>query len=247
MKQYILFFIIVITLVSCKDQESDLYIPRDKFIAILTDVHLADGYYSSNYEGRKTHGDSINLYNAVLKNYGYTKAQFDTTLRFYAVNTSEFDKLYEEVITRLSKTEQDNYMGRSSDESGSDNIWYGKNMWILPDEGAQRKIPVSLKLKGKGKYVVSFNYKLYPDDESKNPRLNLYFSTDSAAKQKKDTLKTITYLKDARTSIVTITKELKDSTLTHLKGYLFDHDEKNGKWKKHAVISGLRVFYTPQQ
>ena len=247
MKQYILVLFVVLTLVSCNDRENELYIPRDKFVAILTDIHLADGYYSFNYEGRKTHGDSINLYNAVLKNYGYTRAQFDTTLKFYAVNTSKFDQLYEEVITRLNKTEQDNYLNRPSDEDGSASIWYGKNMWMLPQEGAQRKIPVSLKLKGKGKYVVSFNYKLYPDDESRNPRLNLYFASDSTAKPKKDTLKTIVYLKDARTSIVTITKELKDSTLTHLKGYLLDHDDQKDDWKKHAVISGLKVFYTPQQ
>jgi hypothetical protein len=247
MKQYIIILFGVIAFASCKKRDSEVYIPREKFIAVLTDIHLADGYYSYNFEGRKTHGDSVNLYNAVLKSYGYTKAQFDTTLRYYAVNTAKFDALYEEVVTRLNKTEQDNYLNRPSEEQSSTNIWYGKNMWILPEEGTQKRIPVNLKLKGKGKYIIYFNYKLYPDDESKNPRLNLYFTTDSSSKSKKDTLKTVVYAKDARTSIVTITKELKDSTLTHLRGYLLDHDKKDGDWEKHAVIAGLKVLFVPKQ
>lgn len=247
MKRYLLGLLLVVFLVSCKKKDDGVYIPREQFIAVLTDIHLADAYYSTNYEGRKTHNDSVNLYHSVLENYGFTLSQFDTTLKLYTINTKKFDELYEEVITRLNKIEQENYMNRPTDEDMSANLWYGKNSWFLPDEGSRRKIPIDLKLKGKGKYTVTFTYKIYPDDESKNPRLNLYFTTDSAAKPKKDTLKMVEYKKDARTTIVTVTKELKDSTLTRLQGYLLDHDDKMGKWEKHAVIAGLKVFHVPYE
>lgn len=244
MKHYILIVFTIISFLACNNRNDNIYIPREKFIAILADIHLADAYYAIHYEERKTHGDSVNLYNSIFANYGYTRAQFDTTLKFYSINTEKFDQVYEEVITRLNKTEQDFYSNRMVDEQNSRNLWYGKDTWFLPEEGSRKKIPISLKLSGKGKYVIHFTYKVYSDDESKNPRLNLYFS-DSAGVAKKDTLKTILYEKDARTSIVTVNKELKDSSVTHLKGFLLDHDEKSGRWKKHVVISGLKVFYTP--
>lgn len=247
MKKYIIVCLSALIIFSCKGKKDEVYIPEKIFVSILADMHLADAYYASHYEDRKTHSDSINFYNVILKNYGYTKAQFDTTLKFYSIHSDKFDILYEDVVTRLSKTEQDIYKNRSGDSELNSNIWYGKNSWYLPEEGAQKKIPISLKLKGKGRYTISFTYKVYHDDQSKNPRLNLYFAADSGSNSKRDTLQTILYEKDARTGIANITKELKDSTLTHLKGYLLDHDAKKGDWQKHVTIEGLKVLYSPVQ
>lgn len=245
MKKYFFLILGFSVLLSCTSREKELYIPRDKFIAILTDIHIADAYYSTHYHERRTHGDSLNLYDAIYKNHGYSKAQFDTTLKYYSIHSDKFDRIYEEVITRLSKSEQDIYQNRPLDSETSENLWYGKNSWYLPQEGDRKKVPVSLKLKGKGKYVVSFTYKVYPEDQSKNMRLNLYFS-DSAS-TKRDTLKTIVYSKDARTTIVNVSKDLTDSTFTHLKGNILEHDEKYGRWKKRVVIEGFKVFYSPMQ
>ncbi|NJO68336.1 MAG: hypothetical protein HC830_02830 [Bacteroidetes bacterium] len=125
------------------------------------------------------------------------------------------------------------------------NIWTGKNSWYLPQEGEKRKIPINLKLKGKGKYTISFTCKVYPDDKSKNPHLYLYFAADSAKTEKRDSFGVKLYEKDARTTIISVSKDLKDSTFTHLRGFLMNHDQKTGRWKKHAVIEGLKVDYLP--
>lgn len=245
MKKYFFLILGISVLFSCKSREKELYIPREKFIAILTDIHIADAYYSTHYHERRTHNDSINLYDGIYKNHGYSKAQFDTTLKYYSIHSDKFDRIYEEVITRLSKSEQDIYQNRPLDSETSENLWYGKNSWYLPQEGTRKKVPVSLKLKGKGKYIVSFTYKVYPEDQSKNLRLNLYFA-DSAS-TKTDTLKSVVYVKDARTTIVNVSKDLTDSTFTYLRGHILDHDEKYGRWKKHAVIEGFKVYYSPVQ
>jgi hypothetical protein len=247
MQKYLYLLLFVAVFVSCKEKKDKLYIPRKDFVAILADMHLADAYYSSHFEQSKLHNDSLNFYNRILGNYGYTKAQFDTTMKYYSIHSDKFDLVYEDVITLLNKTEPDIYQNRPSDMQDTVNIWHGKNSWYLPAEGEHKRIPVDLKLKGKGKYEINFTYKVYPDDQSKNLRTDLYFASDSGAKPKKDTLKTIRYEKGGRTSVVTITKELKDSTLTHLKGYLLDHDQRTGQWKMHVVIEGLKVYYHPQQ
>jgi hypothetical protein len=245
MKKYFFLGLVFFVFLSCTRRENELYIPREKFIAILTDIHIADAYYSTHYYERRTHSDSVNLYDMIYENHGYSKAQFDTTLKYYSVHSEKFDRVYEEVITRLSKSEQDIYQNRPLDSETTENLWYGKNSWYLPEEGARRKVPVSLKLKGKGKYVVSFTYKIYDEDQSKNLRLNLFFSDSASTKM--DTLKTVVYVKDARTTIVNVPKDLTDSTYTHLKGYILDHDEKHGRWKKRLVIEGFKVYYSPVQ
>lgn len=247
MKKYLLLLLFFTVVISCKEKNDETYIPRKDFIFILADMHMADSYYSSHYEQSKFHNDSVNFYNRILENYGYTKAQFDTTMKYYSVHSDKFDLVYEEVITLLNKTEQDIFQNRPIDTYDTLNIWYGKNSWYLPEEGSRKKIPIDLKLKGKGKYDIHFTYKVYSDDQSRNLRTNLYFASDSGSTSKKDTLKTIRYEKGGRTSVVTISKELNDSTLTHLKGYLLDHDPKQGKWKKHLVIEGLKVYYRPLQ
>lgn len=246
MKKYLILCFFVFFFLSCGNKnDNGIYIPREKFIAILTDIHLADAYYASHYQLSKLHNDSVNFYNTVLEKYGYTKAQFDTTLKYYAVRTQEFDLLYEEVVTALNKTEQENYQLRPMDSELAKKLWTGKNSWYLPKEGSRKKVPINLKIKGKGKYVISFTYKMFHDDKSLNPRLTLYFAADSGSVEKKDSLSIVEYKKDARTSIVALTKELRDSSYTHLRGFLLDHDEKSGKWKKHVIIEGLNVSYMP--
>jgi hypothetical protein len=206
---------------------------------------MADAYYSSHYELSKTHSDTVNLYNKIFEKYGYNKAQFDTTLRYYAVHTNEFDQVYEEVVTLLSKTEQDIYQNRPIEFDQAQNLWYGKNYWYLPREGNQKKIPVRLKLEGKGKYVITYTYKIFDDDQSKNLRAYLYFAKDTTPKAKIDTVKVMKYTKDARTTVATFTKDLKDSTFRYLQGYLLNHDNKTGKWRKHLIIENLKVYYVP--
>ncbi len=244
----IIFVFAIVLFISCKgNKENEIYIPKDKFIDLLADIHLADAFYATHYEQRKVHSDSINYYNKILKDYGFTKAQFDTTVKYYSVHSEEFDMIYEEVITNLSKTVQENYSIRPVEAELSKDIWRGKNFWYLPEEGSQKKIPISLELKGKGKYVVTFIYKMYTDDESKKPHINLYLSNNNKSKPKKDTIKTVNYEKSNRTAIITLTKELKDSTLTHLNGFLLDHENKKGDWKKHVIIEGLKVYYIPKK
>lgn len=184
----IVIFLLALLVVSCNFSKEKNLIPRDKFVSILTDMHLAEGYYATHGRETKNHNDStFNFYNTIFKNYGYTRADFDTTLKYYTVHSQEFDLLYEDVVTELNKTEQENYQIQPQVQFAQ-NIWSGKNSWYLPQEGKLKKIPINLKLRGKGKYIVSFTCKTFTDDESQNPRLTLYFENDGNKTSKTDTL-----------------------------------------------------------
>lgn len=244
MKKCFIIIAAILGLISCNSKNDNIYIPKDKFTTILADLHLVDAYYSSHYLESKLHNDSANFYNFIISEHGFTREQFDTTLRYYTVHTEVLNGIFEEVITILNKIEQENSQLQQYNYT-TENLWTGKNNWYLPAEGRQKKIPINLKIKGRGKYIITFTSKAFSDDKSKNLRLNLYFAADSGKVEKRDTAMTYTYTKDARTTIVSVTREVKDAKYTHLRGYLLDHDKKKGKWSKHVKIEGFKVLYMP--
>jgi hypothetical protein len=68
-------------------------------------MHILDGLFTVNYVRRKVAKDSIEYYNAVFTNHGFTRSDFDTSINFYSQNIDEYDKIYEEVLNRLNEKE----------------------------------------------------------------------------------------------------------------------------------------------
>ncbi len=101
--------LLVIFLFSCNNNENklpDYVISHDDMVNIIIDIHLTDGLFTNNKVRRKlAKKDSLNYYNAILNNYGYTRADFDTSVHFYSKNIDEYDKIYEEVLNNLSEME----------------------------------------------------------------------------------------------------------------------------------------------
>ena len=247
MKKLAFLALLAIIFMSCHKDEKKNIIPREALVSILSDIHLSDIYYMNHFQISKLHNDSVNFYNAILRNYGFSKAEFDTTLKYYAIHSDKFDKIYEDVIIGLSKMEQEHYQFRPSYNDTTKNLWTGKNFWYLPVEGPRKKIPVSLKIPGKGKYTVTLLSKMLANDESVNPRLHLYFWYDNGKRggYRQKFIDSI-YVKNSRTTFLNFSKELKNPKITHIKGYLLDHDEQSGNWEKHVSITGLRVYYLAQ-
>lgn len=104
---YFLSFIIIIFICfSCKKKVENTchIIPREKFIWLLVDYHLAQGISNTYTFRQKTKSyERINLCDSVIIAHGYTRAQFDSTLLYYSTRVNEFNKIYERVITELNK------------------------------------------------------------------------------------------------------------------------------------------------
>lgn len=81
-------------------------IPRDEMVSVLVQVHLMDGATQiAQYNPEVSVPDTLNVYEAVLENYGYTKAQFDSSIQYYSKDLRKFDRIYQEVLSRLNKME----------------------------------------------------------------------------------------------------------------------------------------------
>ena len=75
-------------------------------IDILVDIHLADGMFTINeVRTDMAQKDSINFYNVIFENHGYTRSDFDTTVYYYSHNINEYNKIYIEVLNRLNERE----------------------------------------------------------------------------------------------------------------------------------------------
>jgi hypothetical protein len=213
--------------VSCKKGPGpDSIIPRETFKKILIDFHQIDAYYSINYDKTKDHNDSINFYNQILKEYGYKKAEFDSTFSYYTRHAEKFDRIYEEIITELQKMEQEGYMLHSFERDTVLNLYKGKKCWQLPHDGIVQKIPFSIPIKDSGKYSITVQLKLLPLDNAKNPRLTAYFWYNDGSKEGfRDYFNEVPYNKTKRLTVYSTSKERPNKKVTHIKGWILNYDD----------------------
>lgn len=103
-----LIIVLVVFFASCGYQENipENVIPKEKMIEILVDIHLADGMFTNNnvrtFYATK---DSANYYEMIFINHGFTRENFDTSVYYYSHNINEYNKIYIEVLNKLSERE----------------------------------------------------------------------------------------------------------------------------------------------
>lgn len=92
---------LLLIIFSCKPQVPGKYLQPDEFEDILYDYHLADAMV--NIDGSDEKKYEVTLYRqAVLKKYGITQAEFDSSLVYYVRHADRLHKIYENLSKRLS-------------------------------------------------------------------------------------------------------------------------------------------------
>lgn len=86
---------------------------EDKMIGILVDVHIADAAFNS-----RRHRDSLvmksnpaNFYYAALQKHNVQDSIFEKSLVYYASQPRRFEKMYRQILNRLTELET-TYSGR---------------------------------------------------------------------------------------------------------------------------------------
>jgi hypothetical protein len=78
-------------------------IPDDKFVALLTDVRILEGYYSVRFERvDSSKGKIAAYYKEAFDKHGVTKQQFENTMTYYASHPKEMMAIEEKVGENLS-------------------------------------------------------------------------------------------------------------------------------------------------
>jgi hypothetical protein len=181
-----------------KAEHKDI-IPEKDLTSILTEVHIADGLLSlPEIKYKFTKGDTLETYIDIFERHGYTKQQMDRTMRYYFVKKpKKLVKIYDRVLGRLSEMESRVDKELLVFSSGQMNLWPGKSYYSLPDPDSNDTALVDFSSGFYGTLYLRFTLTIYPDDQSVDPVMGLYFmKTDSAGKENRVSFSPVRYIKD---------------------------------------------------
>ncbi|TND08244.1 MAG: hypothetical protein FD123_2499 [Bacteroidetes bacterium] len=102
----ILFFILPFLLFACGEKKTAVpvpadLIPRDKMVEVMTDVHLLEAAMQISSVPGPEHKEFANY--DIFKKYGYTHDQYERSIAWYSTRLEDFDKMYDEVLARISR------------------------------------------------------------------------------------------------------------------------------------------------
>jgi len=113
-----LFTFIVIAFISCDREviEKPRHLVKEKqMISMLVGIHLAEVTFNRmQTDSIVRKSSSANFYYSVLEKYEVPESVFERSLLYYASNPKNFEKLYREVMNKLSETEQ-GFSGRKNE------------------------------------------------------------------------------------------------------------------------------------
>lgn len=110
--------ILGLTFISCDKEvipKPSPLIKEKQMINMLVDIHLAEATFNHmRYDSIIRNSSSENFYYSVLQKYEVADSVFEKSFVFYASNPRNFEKMYREVMNKLSETEQ-GFSGRKND------------------------------------------------------------------------------------------------------------------------------------
>jgi hypothetical protein len=232
----------LLAFVSCSENKKYI-IPEKKMVPLLVDIHLADEIGTSKYElDPEMELDSAGLYGWVFSKHGVTRAEFDSSMLYYAGKPDILNRIYAKVIAGLSKMEAE-LAKAEQEESDKTVVYEDKTIYRLPAVGSRIKIPFDVPLTGPGDYILKAKIMIHRTDQSVNPHITAYYWYDNGTPEgARDYFKPVSLKKTGRTDMYSVSKRLTNPKYTSLKGYILDHDNADTNFVKHAVVMEISVL-----
>lgn len=173
----------ILIFTACSNKPKNV-LSQDGMINFLTDLHKLDGVIATQSIATDTIKDEkIYYYNALLKKYGITQADFDSSLVWYVDNPKKFSNIYTKVVENLTTFETDvkNRKYHPIDSfalrHSQIDIWPNRMAYHLKKDSARTQIKFSIKnkeLKWKDIYTLSFRQRIAPQDSSLRPHVVMH-------------------------------------------------------------------------
>ncbi len=167
----------VLAFTACKKQPDET-LSRKEMTNFLIDLHKLDGALSARGLGTVDDRNNVYYYNALFKKHGITKAQFDSTLVYYAKNPKKFERVYTDVIEELTKLDEQVKAGNFHPVDSAALRNSIENLWPLASSRyhfAKDSTPVKIQFVIKNRqlawndvYKLSFLHQAGKSDSVKN-------------------------------------------------------------------------------
>lgn len=183
----------LVVLAGCKPSVPDRYIQPDELGDILYDYHLARAMADQG-GGDK---DMIAYKAAILKKYGYTEAELDSSLYYYVRHTKLMHDVYEQLSDRLGKealalgasANDINHFGSDGMKGDTANVWTGQRSIVLMTGKATClstfEVKVDTSYRAGDKLLLDFNSQFIFQEGMRDGVvvLAVRFANDSVAQQ----------------------------------------------------------------
>ncbi len=234
--------LVLLAFVSCSGDKKYI-IPEKKMASLLVDIHLADEIGTSRYElDPEMDLDSAGLYGWVFSKHGVTRAEFDSSMLYYAGKPDVLNRIYTKVIAGLSKMEAE-LAKAEQEESDKTVVYEDKTIYRLPAGGFTNKIPFDVPLTGPGEYVLKARIMIHRTDQSVNPHITAYYWYDDGTPEgARDYFKPVSLKKTGRADMYSVSKRFTNPKFTNLKGYILDHDNADTSFIKNASVMEISVL-----
>lgn len=232
-----------------KTEHEDL-IPEKTFVAILTDIYLANGVLTipeirRDYSQR----DSVLNYVDIIGKYGYSYEKMNSTVNYYFVSKpKKLMRLYDQVIGNLSKIEalmQEEILKQQPQNSLTE---IKDNIYFYPDIKRTENPGTIIKIPSPGTFTITLSVTLFPDDPSFNPHFSAWLvAADSLETGKRKWLPHIRYIKDGHPHQYVYTGTVDEKRPMALRAILFEYDNNIAEYERNAIIEILSSNFTPMQ
>lgn len=219
-------------------------IPENDFIAILTEINIADGLLANpKVKNWVPEIDSVTTYQYIAEKHGYTKEAFEKTVNYYFVRKpKKLMNIYDKILAKLSEMESHLDIQARLEKEHMSNIWPGERNYYFPDIHEISSTDFRLTLNGNKPYVLRFTATLFPDDESVNPKTTVTaFAADSIFTGKKYIFQSTPFLKDGEPHLYSIRIFVTTPGAVQLEGSLLDNFETTGLGQKHVYLEGITL------
>ena len=117
-KSVIIFLFLFAGFISCDKlpiEKPENLISEKEMIKMLVDIHIAEATFNHmRYDSVIKKSSSANFYYSILDKYEIPDSVFEKSFVFYASTPKQFEKMYQDVMNKLSETEQE-FSGRKNE------------------------------------------------------------------------------------------------------------------------------------
>ena len=191
----VLFLGFILLLSACEGRPKGV-LNKSDMTKVLVDMHKAEAVLAEKGLSYGLYSNKAPYYKYILKKYGITQAEFDSSLVWYTKHPKNFTLVYADVVEDLTDYQKEIKNGKyhpvdtMSYRIIKNNVWNQRIKYVLTKDSARTRLAFLIPTQGfmyKDVYVLRFLQRIAPEDSSVRQRIVLRINywngkTDSVSK-----------------------------------------------------------------
>jgi hypothetical protein len=227
-------------------------------VNLLVDMHYLEGMYAvagitpEYIPSRES--DTVDFYKNTLDKHNVTREDFTRSINYYSRDPDQFEDIYTQVMDILNKRLSEAEIKVAEDKSAGAgdvisetepvDIWNMDENWSFPASDTNRFLSFSIPVIDTGLYTFSAQITLDPSDIAERPRVSIWFWYDDGTEQgNSEDLVPYMLIKDGETRHAMVSAELRDTSVTHIKGRVLDLSNPADSGRRYADVNLIRLYY----